>query len=68
MENFTFNFGFGKSKKNLFLGEYEKSKGNEKNIKEIIQSKIDLSIFKKDNCVIFITLLNDKGVIKRVQN
>ncbi|EAR97310.2 PAS domain S-box protein (macronuclear) [Tetrahymena thermophila SB210] len=58
-ENFINNLGFGQKKKQIFK---KKKQFQNENL------KIDFNIFNKDTCVVFITLVNEIGAIKKVQN
>ncbi|KAL4449273.1 hypothetical protein ABPG74_015655 [Tetrahymena malaccensis] len=58
-DNFLINLGFGQKKKQILKKQQQFQSEN---------LKIDTDIFNKDTCVIFITLVDEIGTIKRVQN
>ncbi|KAL4449274.1 hypothetical protein ABPG74_015656 [Tetrahymena malaccensis] len=59
LENYVNNLGFGQKKRHIF----------KKNRQSTLENlKTDINIFSKDTCVVFITLVNEIGTIRKVQN
>ncbi|KAL4429476.1 hypothetical protein ABPG74_001321 [Tetrahymena malaccensis] len=74
MDRYVQIMAFGQRKKDIFKN-YKKNKQNlndfdsqSSNIIQKMFNKVDQKIFDKDNCVIFITLIDDIGTIKRSQS
>ncbi|EAR98997.2 transmembrane protein, putative (macronuclear) [Tetrahymena thermophila SB210] len=74
MDRYVQIMAFGQRKKDIFKN-YKKNKQNfnefnseSSNIILKMFNKVDQKIFDKDNCVIFITLIDDIGTIKRSQS
>ncbi|EAR93727.2 PAS domain S-box protein, putative (macronuclear) [Tetrahymena thermophila SB210] len=63
MEGFALHLGFGEKKRRLF----RKSNRGRANLQAL--QNVDHTIFDKDNCVVFISLIQSNlGIVKRVQN
>ena len=59
MKSYTVNFGFGEKKKNIFIRKQLKSQETNSRLKNI-----DLEIFSKESCVVFVSLMDPLGTIK----
>lgn len=69
MENYVTYLGFGENKKRLFNKKTLKSEEYYLEMRNNSgKMNIDQNIFDKDNCVLFITLIDNIGTIRRVQN
>lgn len=65
MENFVTYLGFADKKNQLFFqNKAGHSLMHQKKPKMILES----DVFSKDNCVVFITLIDNIGTIRRMQN
>ncbi|KAL4512015.1 hypothetical protein ABPG72_005017 [Tetrahymena utriculariae] len=63
MEGFALHLGFGEKKRRIF----RKSNRGRANLQSL--QNVDHTIFDKDNCVVFISLIQSNlGIVKRVQN
>ncbi|KAL4472882.1 hypothetical protein ABPG72_020616 [Tetrahymena utriculariae] len=74
MDRYVQIMAFGQRKKDIFKN-YKKNKQNfnefdseSSNIIQKMFNKVDQKIFDKDNCVVFITLIDNIGTIKRSQS
>ncbi|EAR97308.2 PAS domain S-box protein (macronuclear) [Tetrahymena thermophila SB210] len=59
IENFVNTLGFGQKKRQIFKKDRQFT---------LEGLKTDVNIFSKDTCVVFITLVNEVGTIRKVQN